>query len=156
MTRGGRAIRVDDEPARSMSPRPLVVFDGDCGFCAASVRLIRERIAPEVDFEPWQTLDLVALGLRPEAVDKAVQWLGPNGSRASGAAAFAKLLERAPRWWWRALGRVLRVPPVSWIAAGIYRLIAANRQRMPGGSAACALPGPDRPSSSSAGAGRKP
>jgi predicted DCC family thiol-disulfide oxidoreductase YuxK len=35
---------------------------------------------------------------------------------------------------------VLRTPPVRWLAAGVYRLIANNRQRMPGGTAACALP----------------
>jgi len=29
---------------------------------------------------------------------------------------------------------------LRWIAAGVYRLIANNRQRMPGGTTACALP----------------
>ncbi|MCK9896257.1 thiol-disulfide oxidoreductase DCC family protein [Frankia sp. AgB32] len=126
------------------SARPLVVFDGDCGFCTTSVRVIRERIRPAVDFEAWQRLDLTAVGLTVDEVTRAVQWVGPDGTRASGAAAFARLLGRAARPW-RMVGRVLRMPPVSWIAAGSYRLIANNRQRLPGGSPACALPGPDRP-----------
>jgi predicted DCC family thiol-disulfide oxidoreductase YuxK len=123
--------------------RPLLVYDGDCAFCTRSVALIRARIRPDVDFQPWQGLDLAAFGLTRQQVDRAVQWVGLDGSRADGAQAFARLLSRAGRPW-RLAGRVMRVPPVSWLAAAVYRLIANNRQRLPGGTAACAAPLPGR------------
>jgi hypothetical protein len=44
------------------------------------------------------------------------------------------------RWPWRPFGALLLVPPFSWIGAGLYRLIAANRHRLPGGTPACAVP----------------
>ena len=40
----------------------------------------------------------------------------------------------------RPLGVLLLTPPFSWIAKAAYRWIANNRDRMPGGTAACALP----------------
>jgi predicted DCC family thiol-disulfide oxidoreductase YuxK len=121
--------------------RPLLVYDGDCAFCTRSVLWIQRRIAPAVDFAPWQGLDLAGLGLTRGQVDKAVQWVGPGGERAAGARAFARVLGRAGRWS-RIGGRLLALPPASWIAAGGYRLVARNRHRMPGGTAACAVPRP--------------
>ncbi|WP_261562164.1 thiol-disulfide oxidoreductase DCC family protein [Frankia tisae] len=123
--------------------RPLLVYDGDCAFCTRSVEAIRERIRPDVDFQPGQGLDLAAFGLTRQQVDRAVQWVGIDGSRAAGAQAVARMLSRAGRLW-RLAGRVMGVPPVSWLAAAVYRLIANNRQRMPGATAACAVPLPDR------------
>jgi predicted DCC family thiol-disulfide oxidoreductase YuxK len=124
--------------------RDLLVYDGDCAFCTRSVLAIDRRVHPDVEFTPWQQLDLGALGLTEQQVDKAVQWVGADGSRAAGAAAFSRVLRRAGRGW-RAAGVLLALPPISWVAAGVYRVIAANRQRMPGGTAACALPARSRP-----------
>ncbi|MFE3190320.1 thiol-disulfide oxidoreductase DCC family protein [Nocardia sp. NPDC059240] len=121
--------------------RPLVVFDGDCAFCTASVERIRERIRPEVEFVAWQRLDLAALGLTEQQVESAVQWIDGDGGRAAGARAGALLLRRAALPW-RVVGTVMLIPPVSWVAAGVYRLVAKNRHRLPGGTAACAFPGP--------------
>jgi predicted DCC family thiol-disulfide oxidoreductase YuxK len=39
-------------------------------------------------------------------------------------------------------------PPVSWLARGLYRVIADHRDRMPGGTPACALPQEQRPKAS--------
>ncbi|MFE9577327.1 thiol-disulfide oxidoreductase DCC family protein [Nocardia sp. NPDC006044] len=125
----------------AVTARPLVIFDGDCAFCTSSVDFIRDRIRPDIDFAPWQRLDLVALGLTRHQVEKAVQWIDGAGSRASGARAFALLLRRASRPW-RAVGALMLIPPINWLAAALYRLIADNRHRLPGGTPACALPAP--------------
>jgi hypothetical protein len=37
------------------------------------------------------------------------------------------------------------LPPVSWLAAGVYSLVAANRMRLPGGTPACAVQTDDQP-----------
>ncbi|MFI6172162.1 DCC1-like thiol-disulfide oxidoreductase family protein [Nocardia sp. NPDC051052] len=124
--------------AAPVFPRSLLVFDGDCAFCTSSVDTIRARIRPDVDFEPWQWLELSELGLTEEQVDRSVQWLNGEGGRASGAKAFAKVLLHAA-WPWRIAGMIMLVPPVSWLAGAVYRLIANNRHRMPGGTPACAV-----------------
>lgn len=90
----------------------------------------------------WQDVDLVALGLTRSAAVRAVQWVSPNGGISAGAAAVGRLLVDAG-WPWRVLGHLVLTPPLSWLAAVAYRLVAANRHRFPGGTPACALP-PDR------------
>ena len=41
---------------------------------------------------------------------------------------------------WALLGRLLQLPLVRVLADRVYRVLAANRMRLPGGTAACALP----------------
>jgi predicted DCC family thiol-disulfide oxidoreductase YuxK len=85
----------------------------------------------------WQDLDLAEHGLTLEQVTESVQLLGPDGLRASGARAVAVLLATQPRIGWRVLGRLMLVPPVSWAAEVIYRIIARNRHRLPGSTGTC-------------------
>ena len=45
---------------------PVLVFDGDCAFCSTSARFVSERLRrspADYAVEPWQRLDLDALGL---------------------------------------------------------------------------------------------
>jgi predicted DCC family thiol-disulfide oxidoreductase YuxK len=120
--------------------RPTLVFDGDCGFCTASVHLLERWCRPAVRFVPWQTLDLGAHRLTQEQVSKAVQWLPATADAPirPGAAAVAQVLLRS-RLPWRPLGALMIIPPVSWLAAAAYRVISANRYRLPGSTPACAV-----------------
>ena len=123
---------------------PTLVFDGDCAFCTSSVQWIKRWCRPAVRFVPWQQLDLEAHGLTEQQVTTSVQWLRPRTSAGPvphGAAAIGRMLLRA-RWPFRPLGALMLLPPVSWLAAGVYRLIANNRYRLPGGTPACAVPKP--------------
>ncbi|SOD61408.1 Predicted thiol-disulfide oxidoreductase YuxK, DCC family [Streptomyces zhaozhouensis] len=124
-----------------MNARPVLVFDGDCGFCTTSVNFAERRIRPDCTTVAWQFADLDALGVTEERARHEVLWVTPNGRVYGGAAGVAKLLMRAGGVW-APLGAALMIPPVSWLAAGVYRLVARNRQRLPGGTAACALPPP--------------
>lgn len=45
---------------------------------------------------------------------------------------------------WSVAGAILTLPPVRWVAHGVYRLVAAHRGLMPGGTATCAVPGEAR------------
>ena len=51
-------------------------------------------------------------------------------------------IERAGGGLWRLAGLVLSRPPVLWLARPVYALVAANRHRLPGGTATCRLDGP--------------
>ena len=48
-----------------MTGRPVLVFDGDCGFCTTSAR-VGQRWLGLADVEPWQMIDLDELGLTDE------------------------------------------------------------------------------------------
>lgn len=117
-----------------------LVFDGDCGFCTSSVRLLhRLGLAPRAAVVPWQQADLARLGLTREQCEQAVQWVASDGRTHGGAQAVAAVLLASPPPW-PLLGAALRVPPLSWLAAAVYGWIAAHRGRLPGGTPACAPP----------------
>jgi predicted DCC family thiol-disulfide oxidoreductase YuxK len=118
---------------------PTLVFDGDCRFCTSSARWLQRRLPDEVSVVPWQRADLEALGVTADEARAAVQWVGPAG-RASGAAAVGRALEAAGGVW-RPFGRLCRTPPTAWVAEVVYRVVARNRHRLPGGTPACRLDG---------------
>ena len=133
--------------ATATADSPTLVFDGDCAFCSSSVRWAERWCRPAVRFAPWQSLDLAAHGLSVEAVTTSVQWLRPHADGhaiPSGSAAVGRVLLRS-RWPFRPLGALLLTPPFSWLGRGVYRLIANNRYRMPGGTPACAVTKPHAP-----------
>jgi len=117
--------------------RPVLVYDGDCGFCTTCVRLL-ERIGPEAEIVAWQLTDLAALGITEEQAIEALQWVRSDGTICSGHEAIAAVLIVSGGIW-RVAGRVVLLPGISWFAARAYRLIAANRYRLPGGTPACAV-----------------
>ena len=128
--------------------RPTFVFDGDCAFCSSCARFIERRIRPAAHVVAWQFADLDALGVTEDQAGAAVQWVTAGRAPTAGPVAIADMLRSVPgaagRFLWRPLGAVLGLRPVSALAWPVYRWVARNRHRMPGGTAACALP-PNHP-----------
>ncbi|CAL9330604.1 hypothetical protein SUDANB43_00060 [Streptomyces sp. enrichment culture] len=123
---------------------PVLVFDGDCGFCTAAVRWIERKVRPHCETVAWQQADLAGLGVARERARHEALWVTPAGTIHGGSGAVAKLLLSAGGAW-TMLGAVLMVPPVSWAARGVYRLVADNRSRLPGSTASCSRRDPGTP-----------
>ena len=130
---------------------PWVVFDGDCAFCTTSAAWVADRLRRRdqagAALVPWQLTDLEALGSTAARAQREVLWVTPEGEVSGGAAAFAAWL-RYRGGPYGVLGTVMTWPGVRRLAAAVYWLVAANRQRLPGGSPACALPPPVAPATS--------
>ncbi|HEX2360803.1 MAG TPA: DUF393 domain-containing protein [Jiangellaceae bacterium] len=128
-----------------MSPiRPVLVYDGDCAFCTSCVKFVDRWVPTTAEVAPWQFADLLELGVTADRAERELLWVHASGRVDGGADAVAALLVDSGGAW-RLLGRLMLVPPVSWIADVGYRLVAANRHRLPGGTPACALPASQRP-----------
>jgi predicted DCC family thiol-disulfide oxidoreductase YuxK len=125
--------------------RAEFLYDGDCAFCTACARFIVRWIPTPARVTAWQQADLGRLGLTERQCGESVQWVvidrSGRRSAASGAAAVAALLHSSTRVW-RGLGWVLARRPVLALAGPIYRWVARNRHRFPGGTPTCALPAP--------------
>jgi predicted DCC family thiol-disulfide oxidoreductase YuxK len=127
--------------------RPVLVFDGDCAFCTTCARFIERFVPTTAAVVPWQFADLAALGTTADRAQRELLWIHPSGNVDGGAAAVAALLVDAGGAW-RLAGWLMLRPVLNRIADGMYRLVAANRHRLPGGTPACALPAPShRPGS---------
>jgi predicted DCC family thiol-disulfide oxidoreductase YuxK len=129
-------------PRDNAGVEAILVFDGDCAFCTASASFTSRWIQPRAQIVPWQQLDLASLGLTAAACADAIQWVSGGEVLAGPAAAGAAL--RSGRWFWRPLGWLLRPRFMHRLMWPVYRLIARNRHRLPGGTAACALPSAPR------------
>lgn len=126
---------------------PVLVYDGDCGICTKLSRIVTTRLrARPSDFvvTASQHADLPALGLTTAQCGAALQWVAADGrvSSAEDAVARTFLASRMP---FRPLGALLLLPGAHAIAGVAYRWVARNRHRLPGGTAACALPVSERP-----------
>ena len=122
---------------------PWLIFDGDCAFCTSSAQWLAGKLhrplGPNARLVPWQFTDLAALGTTAQRAQREVLWVTTNGTIHGGAAAFADWLKFRGGGY-AIPGHLMSLPIVRSLAAAVYRVIAKNRHRMPGGSPACALP----------------
>lgn len=116
----------------------LLIFDGDCGFCTRVATWLGTVVAFRA--APWQSVDLGSYGISTAAAQLSVWLVDDGGVVASGAGAFSELLRHSPWRRWRVAGAVIGFPVLRALASGVYRLVARFRHRLPGGTAACALP----------------
>ena len=117
--------------------RPLMIFDGDCGFCTSSVNVIKRWIRPDCDIEPWQLTAIEQFNLTPEECSTAVQYVDADRGVHSGSRAVMRMLRDAPLPW-PVLGAIGDAPGIAWVADRTYRWIALNREKLPGSTPACA------------------
>lgn len=115
---------------------PLLVFDGECGFCTLSVLWLLRRFRRPVGTVPWQEAELAALGLTEPEVRRWAWWIDAEGRRFRGHRAVGKALVACGAGW-PLLGRLLLLPPVALVAAPGYRLVARFRGHFPGTTPAC-------------------
>jgi len=110
---------------------PILIFDGECGFCTRCVTWLLARSRVHLRAVPWQTGVYARFGLTSDQARRTVWWVTETGRLARGHAAIARaLIACGAPWAW--LGRVMLVPPLSWIAAIGYRLVSRNRRHLPG------------------------
>lgn len=110
---------------------PVLIFDGECGFCRRSVRILRARVRRVPHIVAWQSIDLAAHGTTEEACREAVQHVGSDGRVRGGADAVARLLVEAGLPW-VIVGRVMSLPGIIHAARAAYRWVARNRHRFRG------------------------
>lgn len=130
------------EPALEVE-HPIVIFDGVCNFCSASVNfLLSHDRAGVFRFAPLQSDAgrrlLEHVSLPPLDADTFVLIEGDRHRvRSDAAIAVARRLPAPWRW-----AASLAVLPPAWRDA-LYRLIARNRYRWFGRRQACMVPSPE-------------
>ncbi|MGH9612833.1 MAG: lipase maturation factor family protein [Bryobacteraceae bacterium] len=110
----------------SMADRPLLIFDGKCGFCGVWVDYSKTLTGDRVEYAPSQEAADRFPDIPKENFAKSVQLVEPGGEVLSGAHAVCRTLAYAPGkgfWLW-AYEDLPGVAPIAEIA---YRFIAAHR-----------------------------
>ncbi len=126
------------EPGAATPSLPVLVFDGDCAFCSATVRRAQRWIRRMPPVVPFQRADLGLLGLTEADCLAAVQYVARDRKVYAAEDAVGAVLLAAGKGWWL-LGAVLRAPGIHWLSGVVYRSVARNRHRLPGSTPACSL-----------------
>lgn len=116
----------------------VLVFDGDCGFCTSTANYLTKKTKVPVRAEAWQLTDLGKYGLTQEMTAKRVYLVTENETYA-GSKAMAYLFSKQTNFFISVVGKMLLLPPFSWLAVPGYALIAKYRHKLPGGTPACKL-----------------
>src|ERR1035438_10402169 len=116
-------IRVATPPSK-----PLMVFDGDCNFCALWIRRWQQLTGDAVDYLPAQDPRIAEQfpEIPRNQFDTAVQLIETDGVVYSGAEAVFRTLAHNPKRCWP-LHVYQASPAFSNITERAYRLVAGNR-----------------------------
>jgi len=108
-------------------PKPLLIYDGDCGFCRTWIARWKRVTGDAVDYEPSHRAAPRFPEVPRERFAAAVQLVEPDGTWTQGAEAVFRSLAagRGGGWLW-AYDHVPGFAPASEL---LYRLVA--RQRSP-------------------------
>jgi predicted DCC family thiol-disulfide oxidoreductase YuxK len=109
--------------------KPLLIYDGDCGFCVYWARYWQRLTGDSVSYAPYQEVAERYPQIPVEAFQRAIQYVAPDGKIASGAEAALLALSHANgKSFWLALYRF--VPGFAAIAEHVYAGVASRRSAL--------------------------
>lgn len=110
------------EPA----PRPLLAWDGECGFCRHFILRLQRMTGDAVEYVPALEVADRFPGVDPAAFAEAVVLRESDGTVRKGAAAVSSVLGRSPGLGWLP-GAVRAVPGLLPAGEVAYRFVARHR-----------------------------
>ncbi|MGB6906629.1 MAG: lipase maturation factor family protein [Methyloceanibacter sp.] len=125
MTSGDQPVTAADPPGPGS--RPLLIYDGDCGFCGYWARYWQKLTGGSVQYQPYQDAAARYPEISQAEFQRAVQYIAPDGQRASAAeASFLTLSHARGKGFWLALYKHL--PGFAALSEWAYAFIAAHRE----------------------------
>jgi len=107
---------------------PLLVYDGDCGFCGYWISRWKRLTRDEVEYVPYQQLKLPFKGFVEKDFGRSVKLFLPDGRTYSAAEAVFRTLSLSPSYVARSpIWCYENIPGFAPASEFIYRRIAANR-----------------------------
>src|SRR5215469_16432706 len=83
------------------TPRPVLIYDGDCTFCGYWARYWQKLTGERVAYRPYQEVAAQYPTIPQAEFQRAVQFITPAGQRASAAeASFLTLSYARGKSWW--------------------------------------------------------
>jgi len=110
-----------------MTARPVLVYDGDCGFCRLWIARWRAATGERVEYVASREAAARFPKMKRSDLDEAVHLVEPGGRVTRGAEAVFRSLAVAGGAGRLALRAYERVPPFRAASEAAYRLVAANR-----------------------------
>jgi predicted DCC family thiol-disulfide oxidoreductase YuxK len=106
--------------------RPLLVYDGHCGFCLWWLARWRRRVGDRIDYAPSQEAASRYPTLARQRFSRSIQLIEPDGTVYQGAEAAFRVLSKAPRGG-RPLWAYEHLPAVRAVTERGYQFVAKHR-----------------------------
>ncbi len=123
--------RIVDVDAAARRPKPLLIYDGDCGFCRGWVARWRVNTSDRISYTPFQQVAEQFPGIPREQFARTAHLIDRRGDIHRGASAIFRAMAYGRRTWWPLL--------LYWCMPGFarltelgYRLVANNRYELSG------------------------
>lgn len=110
-----------------MNKKPLLIYDGECGFCRTSISRWREITGDSIDYVTYQEAASNYPQISISQFQNSVQLIEPDQKVFSGAEAVFKTLAYNPKRKWL-LRLYESLPGFAFISELGYKIIARNRQ----------------------------
>jgi len=110
--------------------KPLLIFDGDCGFCKKWVNYASKLTKDSVYYKAYQTVDLKKLQLSAEACKQHVVLIEPNNTRYTAARAVFKTLSYSKTLLVGLIKLYTYLPGFKWLTETVYKWVASNRSKL--------------------------
>ena len=119
-----------------MRDEALLIYDGDCAFCKQSLLWGINNLEWFPKHKAFQKLKPEEYGLTETQVKSEI-WLICGERKLGGHKAASWILNQQKNYLWRLLGSLTDF--YSPVSALVYRWVAKNRHRLPGGTKECSL-----------------
>ncbi len=115
------------ENSTQKEKKPVLIYDGDCGFCRLWIARWSSLTREQVDYRPSQEAAENYPQISPEQFESSVYFVNPDGSFCSGAKAVFQALGYAPGGKW-SLRAYEKIAGVALASEWCYRQVAENRK----------------------------
>lgn len=105
--------------------KPLLIFDGDCGFCKVWIARWKQLTADKIDYAPYQEVASQFPQIPEDDFRKSVQFVDADGTISKGAEAVFRSLTYANKKWM--LWCYENIPGFAAISEWFYQLVAGHR-----------------------------
>jgi predicted DCC family thiol-disulfide oxidoreductase YuxK len=120
----------DRGPGGAANSRGIQVFyDGACELCASTRGWAMDRdVAGRLRFVDFRDASVGNLPVARAQLEREMWVRRADGTLCSGFDGTCAVLAELPRWRWFAA--VAGAPPLRWVGAALYRIVARHRARL--------------------------
>ncbi len=123
---GSESAHAGDRDSAAVAQKPLLIFDGDCGFCRKWIARWQVMTGDRIDYAPYQTAAEKYPQISRREFESATQLVEPDGRISSGAEAIFRALAQVPGKGW-GLWLYRHVPLFAPVSRASYRIVAGHR-----------------------------
>ena len=104
--------------------KPILIYDGDCGFCKYWIERWKQRTGEKIEYKPYQEVG-DRYDINKEQFQKSVWLVMPDGSKFAAAEAVFESLAIAGNTKWRWACK--NIPLLGKFFEFCYKVVANNR-----------------------------